>query len=84
MSLQGAAKGFVSSIFEKYKDPKTSTSMAVTESLSQIHKYCLTLSELAKDFAAALHHKNPKTKVDSAKLLQVHSTAPHGIIVIMI
>ena len=64
-------KGFVPLILEKYKDPKTSISTAVTESLTQIQKYCLTLSDLAEDLCTALSHKNPKIKVDTAKLLQV-------------
>ena len=75
--LQSSAKGFVSVILEKYKDPKTSIGTAVTECLSCIHKYCLPLSELADDLMEALNHKNPKIKVDTAKLLQVgaHSLA---------
>lgn len=64
-------KSFVPIILEKYKDPKTSISTAVTESLTHVHRYCLTLQELADDFGAALDHKNPKIKVDTAKLLQV-------------
>ena len=66
----------MSVILEKYKDPKTSIGTAVTESLSHIHKYCLPLSELADDFVEALNHKNPKIKVDTAKLLQVDAHSP--------
>ena len=69
--MQGQAKGFVSLVLEKYKDPKTSISTAVTDSLVKIHKYCLSLLDLSEDFTAALDHKNPKIKVDTAKLLQV-------------
>lgn len=69
--MQSQVKSFVPLILEKYKDPKTSISTAVTESLTQIHKFCLTLSDLAEDLNSALSHKNPKIKVDTAKLLQV-------------
>ncbi len=69
-------KSFVPLILEKYKDPKTSIFTAVTESLTQIQKYCPTLSDLAEDLSAALGHKNPKIKVDTAKLLQVNLALP--------
>ena len=69
--LQSSAKGFVSVMLEKYKDPKTSINTAVTSSLRQIHSYCLTLTDLGEDFGAALAHKNPKIKEATAKLLQV-------------
>ena len=79
--MQSQVKGFVSLILEKYKDPKTSISTAVTESLTQIQKYCLTLSDLAEDLSAALSHKNPKIKVDTAKLLQVYFLRHHASLV---
>lgn len=73
--MQSSARQFVSVILEKYKDPKTSVSMAVTEALTQIHKYSLSLSDSAEDLCAALDSKNPKVKADTARLLQVRSHA---------
>lgn len=72
---QASARGFAPVILEKYKDPKTSITTAVTEALSQIHKYCLPLPDLAEDIVAALNHKNPKIKLEAAKLLQVGLTS---------
>lgn len=69
-------------ILEKYKDPKTSIGTAVTDSLSQMHKYCLPLPDLAEDFTAALTHKNPKIKVDGAKLLQVLISSPWLLVLV--
>jgi len=74
--LQSSAKGFVSVMLEKYKDPKASINTAVTGTLRQIHTYCLTLTDLAEDLGAALAHKNPKIKEATAKLLQVFTPPP--------
>lgn len=82
--IQGQAKGFVSLILEKYKDPKTSISTAVTESLTKIHKYCLSLTDLSEDITTALNHKNPKIKVDTAKLLQVRNYLTQNTDILMI
>ena len=78
--MQSSAKSFFSVILEKFKDPKTSVTMAVNEALTNIHKYCVPLPDLAEDLIAGINHKNPKVKVDTAKLLMVRTPVVWGVI----
>ena len=66
-------------LLDKYKETKTSITMAVTEALGKMQRYCVTLEDIAENYIAALEHKVPKARVDTAKMLQVCSFGAYSI-----
>ncbi|KAL0039701.1 hypothetical protein WJX77_005628 [Trebouxia sp. C0004] len=65
-----SARVFVPVLLDKFKDKNTICVNNVSEALSFMHMYCLTMADIQDDLVSALEHKNPKVKVETLKLIE--------------
>lgn len=64
------AKMMVPPLLERFKEKNIVMSKSSEESLRALAQHCVTLADVAEDVAAALDHKNPKVKRETAKLVR--------------
>ncbi|PRW20522.1 microtubule associated isoform A [Chlorella sorokiniana] len=64
------AKMMVPPLLERFKEKNIVMSKSSEESLRTLAQHCVTLADVAEDVAAALDHKNPKVKRETAKLVR--------------
>lgn len=64
------AKSLCPALLERFKEKNIVMSKAVEESLRTLAKHCFTLADVTDDVAAALDHKNPKVKRETAKFVK--------------
>ncbi|KAL4854812.1 hypothetical protein ACK3TF_004509 [Chlorella vulgaris] len=69
-SFSSHAKSLCPAILERFKEKNIVMSKAAEESLRMLALHCFTLLDVAEEVAAALDHKNPKVKRETAKLVR--------------
>ncbi|KAL4424717.1 hypothetical protein ABPG77_000060 [Micractinium sp. CCAP 211/92] len=75
------AKSLCAPILERFKEKNIVMSKAAEESLRTLAKYCFTLADVTEDVAAALDHKNPKVKRETAKFVKdVLEQSPKAVV----
>lgn len=68
-NFSSQAKSLCPALLERFKEKNIVMSKASEESLRTLAQYCFTLADVAEDVTAALDHKNPKVKRETAKFV---------------
>ena len=73
--FSSSARAWTPVLLDKLKEKNTAICNNSIAALKAFLRHCTGLAEVSDDIVAALEHKNPKTRLESLRLLQVQCPA---------